>query len=54
MSGNDKGITRRSFLTGAAAAAVGAPYVITSAALGNAMRPPASDRIVMGASGGAV
>lgn len=42
--------TRRTFLkTGAAAAA--APYVITSTALGNSERPPASDRIVMGGIG---
>ena len=41
---------RRTFLkTGAAAAA--APYVITSTALGNSDRPPASDRIVMGGIG---
>jgi predicted dehydrogenase len=46
--------TRRAFLrsTGVAAgAAAVAPYVITSAALGNASTPPASDRIVMGGIG---
>jgi predicted dehydrogenase len=45
---------RREFLkTGgvAAAAAVAAPYVITSKALGDAVTPPASDRIVMGGIG---
>jgi len=42
--------TRREFLR-ATAAAVAAPYVLTSAALGAAGRPPASDRIVMGAIG---
>lgn len=42
--------TRRQFLK-TAGAAVAAPYVITSAALGNADRPPASDRIVMGGIG---
>ena len=42
---------RRQFLRQAAAAAGGmatAPYAITSAALGNAEKPPASDRIAMG------
>ena len=34
-----------------AAAALAAPYVITSTALGNDERPPASDRIVMGGIG---
>ncbi len=43
-------LTRRQFLrTATAAAAV--PYVITSGALGAAGRPPASERIVMGAIG---
>ena len=42
--------TRRKFVQ-AAGAAVAAPYVITSSALGNAERPPASDRIVMGGIG---
>jgi len=42
--------TRRDFLktTGAAFAV---PYIITSSALGNSERPPASDRIVMGGIG---
>jgi hypothetical protein len=44
------GRTRRDFLK-LAAAAVAAPYVITSAALGANGRPPASDRIVMGGVG---
>jgi predicted dehydrogenase len=35
----------------AAGAAIAAPYVITSTALGNATTPPASDRIVMGGIG---
>lgn len=45
--------SRRAFLqsTGAATAAVAAPYVITSKALGDATTPPASDRIVMGGIG---
>ena len=46
--------TRREFLkatTATAAAAVAVPYAITSTALGAADRPPASDRIVMGAIG---
>ena len=42
--------TRRDFMQ-AAGAAVAAPYIITSAALGNDERPPASDRIVMGGIG---
>ena len=42
--------TRRDFLK-TSGAAVAAPYVITSAALGNDARPPASDRIVMGGIG---
>lgn len=46
-----KNPTRRTFLKAGAATGVAAPYVITSAALGNAERPPASDRIVMGGIG---
>ena len=42
--------TRRAFLRGAGAA-IAAPYVITSAALGNQDRPAASERIVMGGIG---
>ena len=42
--------TRRGFLK-ASAAVVAAPYVITSKALGDAMTPPASDRIVMAGIG---
>ncbi len=42
--------TRRDFLK-TASAAVAAPYVITSSALGDDTRPPASDRIVMGGIG---
>jgi hypothetical protein len=42
--------TRREFLKNASTA-VAAPYVITSAALGNADRPAASERIVMGGIG---
>jgi len=42
--------TRREFIK-TASAAVAAPYVITSSALGNSDRPPASDRIVMGGIG---
>ncbi len=42
--------TRRDFLQGATAA-VAAPYVITSAALGNQDTPPASERITMGGIG---
>jgi hypothetical protein len=45
--------TRREFLktAGAASAAVAAPYVIPSSALGADGKPPASDRIVMGGIG---
>jgi len=46
--------SRRHFLATSAAttaAAVAAPYVITSKALGDATTPPASDRIVMGGIG---
>lgn len=45
--------TRRDFLqtATAAVAAVAAPYVITSAALGNQDTPPASERITMGGIG---
>ena len=42
--------TRRKFLQ-ATSAAVTVPYVITSSALGDDERPPASDRIVMGGIG---
>jgi hypothetical protein len=42
--------TRREFLK-TAGAAIAVPYVITSAALGNDDRPPASDRIVMAGIG---
>jgi len=42
--------TRRDFLK-TAGTAMAAPYVITSTALGNDDRPPASDRIVMGGIG---
>jgi hypothetical protein len=41
---------RRDFLK-TAGAALGVPYIITSAALGNSERPPASDRIVIGGIG---
>ena len=42
--------TRREFLK-TASTAVAVPYVITSSALGNGDRPPASERIVMGGIG---
>lgn len=45
-----KNPTRRQFLK-TAGAAFGVPYIITSAALGNSERPPASDRIVMAGIG---
>ncbi|NQT15226.1 MAG: gfo/Idh/MocA family oxidoreductase, partial [Planctomycetes bacterium] len=40
--------TRRRLLKSAAVAAAGTPYLITSAALGNAETPPASERVVLG------
>jgi predicted dehydrogenase len=43
-------MTRRRFLAGSTVAAA-APFVVTSAALGSEDRPPASERIVMGAIG---
>ena len=46
-----RGATRRQFLKAAGAAAIGAPLIITSSALGNADRPAASDRIVMAGIG---
>jgi len=44
---NDVQINRRDLLKGAAAA-IAAPYVITSTALGNADTPPASERVTLG------
>ena len=44
---NDNRFNRRRLLKGAAAMAA-APYVITSAALGNADTPPASERVTLG------
>jgi glucose-fructose oxidoreductase len=44
---NDLRINRRNLLKGAAAA-IAAPYVITSTALGNPDTPPASERITIG------
>jgi len=46
----NRGITRRGFVKGAGAA-LAAPYVITSAALGAGDKPAASQRITMGAIG---
>jgi len=46
-----KRMTRRGLLLKAAGAAVAAPYVITSGALGGSGRPAASERIVMGCIG---
>src|SRR4029079_970398 len=50
MSSTRKKSTRRSFLK-TTTAAFGVPFIITSSALGNAERPAASDRIVMGGIG---
>ena len=49
-----KRITRRGLLRGAAGTAtalIATPLIVTSDALGNANRPPASERIVLGATG---
>jgi predicted dehydrogenase len=48
--GNSK-VTRRRFLKGTATAALGAPYVLTSAALGAAGRAGAGDRITVACIG---
>jgi glucose-fructose oxidoreductase len=45
---SNRRFTRRRLLKSAAVAAAGTPYLITSAALGNAETPPASDRVVLG------
>jgi hypothetical protein len=48
--GSSAKATRRQFIK-TAGAAIAVPYVITSSALGDDTRPPASDRIVMGGIG---
>jgi len=50
MNAHWKGFTRRRFLKGAAAA-VAAPYVLTSTALGAAGQPAASERVTIGLIG---
>ena len=50
MTQRKQGTSRRKFLKGSAAA-VAAPYFITSTALGGGGRAPASERIVLGAIG---
>ncbi|MGB2754079.1 MAG: Gfo/Idh/MocA family oxidoreductase [Phycisphaerae bacterium] len=50
MNMHRKGFTRRRFLKGAAAA-VAAPYVLTSTALGAAGQPAASERVTIGLIG---
>jgi hypothetical protein len=50
VNAQKKGFTRRRFLKGAAAA-VAAPYVLTSTALGAAGRPAASERVTIGLIG---
>ncbi|MCX5648722.1 MAG: Gfo/Idh/MocA family oxidoreductase [Planctomycetota bacterium] len=50
MNVHRKGFTRRRFLKGAAAA-VAAPYVLTSTALGGEGVPPASERVTIGLIG---
>jgi predicted dehydrogenase len=46
-----KTVTRRGFVRGVAGAAIAAPYVITSNALGSADVPPASERVTIGLIG---
>src|SRR4051812_49929273 len=50
---SNRNSTRRDFIktAGAASAAIAVPYIITSSALGDNERAPASDRIVMGGIG---
>lgn len=44
----DRQPTRRDLLHGMAAATIGAPYMLTSTALGNADKPPAGERVTLG------
>ena len=44
----DRQPTRRDLLQGMAAATIGAPYMLTATALGNADKPPAGERITLG------
>lgn len=44
-------ISRRTFVKSASALTLGGPYFITSSALGDDQRPPASERITMGSIG---
>ncbi len=48
--GSRSNLSRRDFLK-SASSTLALPYILTSTALGNAERPPASDRIVMGGIG---
>ena len=48
--GSRSNFSRRDFLK-SASSTLALPYILTSTALGNAERPPASDRIVMGGIG---
>ena len=41
-------LTRRNLLKTTAAATIGLPYMLTSSALGNADKAPASERVVLG------
>ncbi len=47
----NKILTRRAFLTKAAASSVAIPFIVSASALGKAAVPPASERIVMAAIG---
>lgn len=47
----DRTITRRTFLKGASAAALSAPFIVPASALGRAGRPAPSERIVIGCIG---
>ncbi len=51
MTDHHKGTTRRDFLQGATAAAIGAAIIVPSGAIGQAAKAPASDRITVGMIG---
>lgn len=48
MSRRKQGMTRRQFVQGTAAAALAAPLIVSSSALGKADKAPASERITLG------
>src|SRR5262249_13166148 len=48
MSSNRRGLTRRQFVSGTAAAAFGVPLIVPSTALGDEKKAAASERITLG------